>query len=37
MKDFVKSRKHDWHEACYVPELADGEQLASVVGRFMEM
>lgn len=37
MKDFVKSRKHDWHEACYVPELADGEQLASVVGRFMEL
>lgn len=37
VKDFVKSRKHEWHEACYVPELADGEHLASAVGRFMEL
>lgn len=37
VKDFVKSRKHEWHEACYVPELADAEQLASVVGRFVEL
>lgn len=37
VKDFVKSRKHEWFEACYVPELADREQLASVVGRFVEL
>lgn len=37
VKDFVKSRKHEWHEACYVPELADSEQLAAVVGRFVEL
>ncbi|MFH8376731.1 ATP-grasp domain-containing protein [Streptomyces cyaneofuscatus] len=37
VKDFVKSRKHEWHEACYVPELADSEQLGSVVGRFVEL
>lgn len=37
VKDFVKSRKHEWYEACYVPELADAEQLASVVGRFVEL
>ncbi len=37
MKDFVKSRKHEWDEACYVPELADRGQLASVVGRFVEL
>ncbi|MFE8916042.1 ATP-grasp domain-containing protein [Streptomyces globisporus] len=37
VKDFVKSRKHDWHEACYVPELGDRKQLASVVGRFVEL
>ncbi|MFJ9112792.1 ATP-grasp domain-containing protein [Streptomyces sp. NPDC102283] len=37
VKDFVKSRKHEWHEACYVPELADAEQLARVVGRFVEL
>ncbi|MFD9844066.1 ATP-grasp domain-containing protein [Streptomyces parvus] len=37
VKDFVKSRKHEWDEACYVPELADRVQLASVVGRFLEL
>ncbi|MEU3055184.1 ATP-grasp domain-containing protein [Streptomyces griseus] len=37
VKDFVKSRKHEWFEACYVPDLADREQLASVVGRFVEL
>ncbi|MDX3097932.1 ATP-grasp domain-containing protein [Streptomyces sp. ME01-24h] len=34
VKDYVKSRKHEWDEACYVPELADTEHLASVVARF---
>ncbi|MFJ5046446.1 ATP-grasp domain-containing protein [Streptomyces sp. NPDC088719] len=37
VKDFVKSRKHEWHEACYVPELADAARLAAVVGRFVEL
>lgn len=37
VKDFVKSRKHEWHEACYVPELGDRRQLASVVGRFVAL
>ncbi|MEW2069217.1 ATP-grasp domain-containing protein [Streptomyces sp. NPDC007346] len=37
VKDFVKSRKHEWHEACYVPELSDRGQLAAVVGRFVEL
>ncbi|MET8841664.1 ATP-grasp domain-containing protein [Streptomyces rubiginosohelvolus] len=37
VKDFVKSRKHEWHEACYVRELGDRRHLASVVGRFVEL
>lgn len=37
VKDFVKSRKHEWHEACYVPELGDRRHLTSVVGRFVEL
>ncbi|MEU5035161.1 ATP-grasp domain-containing protein [Streptomyces rubiginosohelvolus] len=37
VKDFVKSRKHEWHEACYVPELGNRRQLASVVGRFVAL
>ncbi|CAM5550536.1 ATP-grasp domain-containing protein [Streptomyces badius] len=37
VKDFVKSRKHEWDEACYVPALADHHQLASVVDRFVDL
>ncbi|MFE7755603.1 ATP-grasp domain-containing protein [Streptomyces sp. NPDC057418] len=37
VKDFVKSRKHEWHEACFVPELSDTDRLARVVGRFVEL
>ncbi|HWU08758.1 MAG TPA: ATP-grasp domain-containing protein [Streptomyces sp.] len=37
VKDFVKSRKHEWHEACFVPELRDTDRLAAVVGRFLEL
>lgn len=37
VKDFVKSRKHEWDEACFVPELSDGPRLARVVGRFIEL
>ncbi|MFF5973842.1 ATP-grasp domain-containing protein [Streptomyces sp. NPDC012769] len=37
VKDYVKSRKHEWAEACYVPDLADGEGLRRVVGRFVAL
>ncbi|MEV7772492.1 ATP-grasp domain-containing protein [Kitasatospora sp. NPDC086791] len=37
VKDYVKSRKHEWHEACYVPELADLPALGRVVERFVEL
>ncbi|MBO1419320.1 ATP-grasp domain-containing protein [Streptomyces sp. FH025] len=37
VKDYVKSRKHEWHEACYVPELADLSAVCRVVGRFVEL
>jgi len=23
VKDYVKSRKHEWDEACFIPDLAD--------------
>ncbi|NEA60341.1 ATP-grasp domain-containing protein [Streptomyces sp. SID13666] len=36
VKDFVKSRKHEWDEACYVPDLADTERLAAVTACFVE-
>ncbi|MFF4392025.1 ATP-grasp domain-containing protein [Streptomyces sp. NPDC001552] len=37
VKDYVKSRKHEWDEACYVPDLADRAALNRVVARFVEL
>lgn len=37
VKDYVKSRKHEWDEACFVPDVADTERLVAVVGRFVEL
>ncbi|MFE3517838.1 ATP-grasp domain-containing protein [Streptomyces sp. NPDC059166] len=37
VKDYVKSRKHEWDEACFVPELTDRERLAAVIRRFVEL
>ena len=37
VKDYVKSRKHEWAEACFVPELGDLPALERVVARFVEL
>ncbi|WP_336317768.1 ATP-grasp domain-containing protein [Streptomyces lavendofoliae] len=37
VKDYVKSRKHEWDEACFVPDLTDARRLTSVVARFVEL
>ena len=37
VKDFVKSRKHEWDSACYIPSAADGEAVERVVRRFLEL
>ncbi|GHA28740.1 hypothetical protein GCM10010329_59950 [Streptomyces spiroverticillatus] len=37
VKDFVKSRKHEWHEACFVPELGDTAALSAVVDRLFAL
>ncbi len=37
VKDFVKSRKHEWDEACYVPDLRDTARLHEVVSRMVEL
>ena len=36
LKDYVKSVKHAWSDACYVPSAADAEQVARVVGNFLD-
>ena len=37
VKDFVKSRKHEWSEACFVADLADAAELHRVVARFVQL
>ncbi|MDX6743451.1 ATP-grasp domain-containing protein [Actinocorallia sp. A-T 12471] len=37
VKDYVKSRKHEWDEACYVPDSSDTAALARVVHRMVEL
>ncbi len=36
VKDYVKSRKHEWDDACFVPSAADEKRLRSVVSTFLE-
>ena len=37
VKDYVKSRKHEWEQACFIPDLMDTAAVARVVGRFVEL
>ena len=37
VKDWVKSRKHEWHEACFIPSAADAEAAGRVTRRFLEL
>jgi hypothetical protein len=37
VKDFVKSRKHEWAEACFIPSAADRAAVERVVGRFLDL
>lgn len=37
LKDYVKSQKHYWNEACYIPSAADAAAVERVVSRFLEL
>lgn len=37
VKDYVKSQKHYWDDACFIPDASDAEKVASVVRRFLEL
>lgn len=37
VKDFVKSQKHHWDEACFIPSSADLANVERVVRRFLEL
>jgi len=37
LKDSVKSQKHAWHEACFIPSASDRAGVERVVRRFLEL
>ena len=37
LKDYVKSQKHRWAEACYIPSATDRAAVARVTNRFLEL
>jgi ATP-grasp domain-containing protein len=37
IKDYVKSRKHEWDEACFVPDVRNLPQLRSVVAKMVAL
>lgn len=37
LKDYVKSRKHEWNEACFIPSASNREAVERVVKRFVEL
>lgn len=37
VKDYVKSQKHAWEEACFIPAASDREAVGRVVRRFLEL
>ncbi|MGF9697322.1 ATP-grasp domain-containing protein [Paenibacillus sp. MABNR03] len=37
VKDYVKSRKHEWKEACFIPSAVDDEHVRQVVHNFITL
>lgn len=37
VKDYVKSQKHYWTEACFIPDASDRKEVEKVVKRFLEL
>ena len=37
VKDYVKSEKHHWEEACFIPNASDRERVLTVTKRFLEL
>lgn len=37
VKDWVKSQKHEWAQACFIPNASDEREVSRVVSRFLEL
>ncbi|MEK8130844.1 ATP-grasp domain-containing protein [Paenibacillus filicis] len=36
IKDYVKSRKHEWEDACYIPDASDKQKVQTVIQNFVD-
>ena len=36
LKDYVKSQKHNWETACFIPDASDADKVVSVVKTFLD-
>ena len=36
IKDYVKSRKHEWYDACFIPDIQDKNTFKNIVGNFID-
>ncbi|MBD5555481.1 MAG: ATP-grasp domain-containing protein [Roseburia sp.] len=36
VKDFVKSRKHEWYDACFIKNIQNEEDASKIIGNFIE-
>lgn len=36
VKDFVKSRKHEWYEACFIPNASKTEEALQIIQNFID-
>jgi hypothetical protein len=37
VKDYVKSQKHNWAEACFIPKASDKDSVKKIVSRFIDL
>ena len=37
LKDYVKSRKHEWLQACFIPNASQREIVEPIVNKFLEL
>lgn len=37
LKDYVKSRKQDWFEACFIPDVRDEEAIQRTITKFLDL
>lgn len=37
VKDYIKSQKHNWFDACYIPDVRDADNVRRVVAKFLDL